>query len=461
MRISLIFLAFFFSLATFAGIEQAPPSFFYNYQKIVWADFQDAHYSLVYDIKKQKATATTTINFHLQEAGYPVFDNVTTPTKVYINGEETRQSLIPMPQNVTQARIVETYLEAGDHQLIIESPISNGTRWNRVSQGPRHKKVVSVASGFFIKDLTDRLFLEKYVPSNYEYDQYKMTFDVKILNSKVSHNVFANGDVTELAKNHIRIEYPQWYGSSSVFFHLVPKSRFVRYYLTYPSIDGRQIPIIIYSAFRFFNKMLKDRAFEVLAELENDYGPWPHPQVLIYGNNIRGGMEYPGATATSLVSLGHELQHSYFAKGLVPANGNSGWMDEAIASWRDKGHQTHELPFFSHSNIGGQSIYKRNTDKRSYEYGRSFMAYVDYRLKEIGKAGLKDFLRQYFEKRKFTTVTTEDFRSDLEEYAQMSFELDFDQYIYGQSTEKNNVHSHYHENPHHPQLTIEELESLI
>ena len=82
--------------------------------------------------------------------------------------------------------------------------------------------------------------MEKYVPSNYEYDQYKMTFDVKILNSKVSHNVFANGDVTELAKNHIRIEYPQWYGSSSVFFHLVPKSRFVRYYLTYPSIDGRQ-----------------------------------------------------------------------------------------------------------------------------------------------------------------------------------------------------------------------------
>ena len=171
-------------------------------------------------------------------------------------------------------------------------------------------------------------------------------------------------------------------------------------------------------------------------------------------------MEYAGATETSIVSLGHELQHAYFAKGIHPANGNSGWLDEAIASWRDKGHQTKERPFYNSANLAAHNSYTRKTDKRSYEYGRSFMAYIDYQLKDIGKPGLKDFLRTFVEKRMHTTVTTEDFKSDLEEYSNMSFTEDFAQYIYG-GHEKSNSHQHKgKENPHHPVITQEEL-SLI
>ena len=78
-------------------------------------------------------------------------------------------------------------------------------------------------------------------------------------------------------------------------------------------------------------------------------------------------MEYPGATATSLRSLGHEMFHSYFAKGVIPADGNSGWMDEGLASWRDKGYQTLTHPGYDMFNLGAHSPYKRNTDKNSYK----------------------------------------------------------------------------------------------
>ena len=143
-------------------------------------------------------------------------------------------------------------------------------------------------------------------------------------------------------------------------------------------------------------------------------------------------------------------------------------MDEAIASWRDKGHQSLEKPFYESANLGNHSPYTRKTDKRSYEYGRSFMSYLDHQLKEAGHIGLKDFLRIYFQKRKHTSVTTQDFVSDLEEYAAMSFDEDFRQYIFGEaqqlkSARSTPVHidSKILENPHHPKMTQQDLDSIL
>jgi hypothetical protein len=328
-----------------------------------------------------------------------------------------------------------------------------------ISNGTKFKKR-SVSSGFFIKDLTDRKFLERFVPSNYEYDQYKITFDVVIRNAKRSHEIFANGSVEKLGKNQFRIEYPDFYTASSLYFHLVPRGKFRKTRFKFKSIDGRKIPVTIYSKFHLRNWRMKARTKKVLRELERDYGPWPHPSLTIYGTKLSGGMEYVGATATSFISLGHELQHSYFAKGVMPANGNSGWMDEAIASWRDKGHKTYSKTNYSSVNLGLHNVYTRKTDDRSYVKGRSFMAYLSYQLKSLGKPGLKDFLKIYFNKRKFTTVTTKDFISDLEDYAGKSFKDDFSRYIFGSEVKSSKRRKRRH-NPHHPVHTQKELDELI
>ena len=54
----------------------------------------------------------------------------------------------------------------------------------------------------------------------------------------------------------------------------------------------------------------------------------------------RGGMEHCGATITSMSALAHEITHSWFARGVMPANGNAGWIDEGTARWRDRGYPT-------------------------------------------------------------------------------------------------------------------------
>lgn len=457
----LLALTLLFCTNAFADFSQAPPSFEYKGKKAVFVDFLRAEYDLTYDAKKADVFVKTIIEFEQFEEGYPLFDLKTKPYNVWVNGNKVKETLISLPDNASVMRLVGEKLSPGVHTLMLESTMKDGVRFNQ-----ERRNWENVSSAFFIRDLNDRLFLERYLPTNLEFDQYKMFMDVKVTNTKRWHSLFVNGEKTKINENHYRVEFPEFYGASAVYFHLVPINRFVRYYLTFPSIDGREIPVTIYSNYGWFNTKLKNKAWRVMKELEADYGPYPHDQLIIYGTGLRGGMEYAGATETSLVSLGHELQHAYFAKGLFPANGNSGWLDEAIASWRDKGHQTYDSPFYSYANLGNHSVYTRKTDKRSYEYGRSFMAYLDHKIKEIGKPGLKDFLRVYFEKRKYTTITTELFRSDLEDYMQMSLREDFFRYIYGEKPQQKHIHHHDHhghdfENPHHPIITEEELNSII
>jgi len=445
-----------FSFSSFAGIHQAPPSFIVDGQKAVFVDFITATYELDYHHKSRGAFAKTTIYFKSSETGYPIFDSVTEPSEVQIDGKVVTHSLTSVPGNVSYVRLAKINVKPGFHTLVVKTEIQKGLRfgWKGVS------------SGFFIKDLKDRMFLERFVPTNYEYDQYSMIFKVRVNGTNKTHNIFANGEVKEISPNYIQVKYPKHYTSSSVFFHLVPKSRFYRLHFNYTSIDGSSFPVTIYSVYRFRNLRFKRKTIKVLKELERDYGAYPHPKLVVYGTKIRGGMEYVAATATSYVSLGHELQHSYFAKGILPADGNSGWMDEGIASWRDKGHQTHSRPDYFSFNLAKHNVYTRKTDKNSYAKGRSFMAYLDYQLKQFGLPGMQNFLRHYFQKRKFTTVTTDDFKSDLEEYSNMDFTDDFNQYIYGghpdkKSKENSRSPAVEPENPHHPTYSEAEMNSII
>lgn len=448
MKFILIALA---SAAAFAGINQAPPAFQTEHGRAIFVDFKKATYHLLYDHKNKQAFADTEIEFEALEKGLPIFDSLNTPYGVSLDGEEVTQVLTPLPGDASKARVVIKEVEPGMHTLKIRTPITKGViyGWKGVS------------SGFFIKDLKDRNFLERYVPTNLEYDNYQMTFRVNIENASHRwHDIFANGEVTNPEQNVFEVTYPDFYTSSSVFFHLVPRRKFVRYYLKWTSSDGREIPVTIYSHWRWFNGMLKKKAWSVLEELEKDYGPWPHPQILIYGTGIRGGMEYVGATATSYVSLGHELFHSYFAKGVMPADGNSGWMDEGLASWRDKGYQTHEKPDYFSVNLAKHSAYTRKTDDRSYEKGRSFFAYIDYQLKAKALS-LKSFLANFFVKKKFTTITTQDLISELENYSGLSFREDFNQYIFGGVEDAGRSPAVDPINPHHPELTDEEFRSIL
>jgi hypothetical protein len=438
------------SLPALANLHLAPPDFSTKSGRVVFVDFKTAEYDITYDLANQVTTVKSRITFENTKSGKPVFDLVPKIFSARIDGVSVKTPLIELPGKASKARLVDLDIAPGEHVLEIESELTKYVSYD--DEGTR------VSSAFWIRDLKDRLFLEQFVPSNLEYDQYKMSISVKFTGvRKLNQEFFTNGTVTQTSPLSWKIDYPAYFTSSSLYFHTTRKGSYRRLDSVYKSIDGRNIPVTVYTMYLMQTSKFQSYTHEVLAELEKDYGPWGHPSFVAYGTLPgTGGMEHSGATQTSLAALDHELIHSYFAKGVMPANGNSGWVDEGIASWRDKGYQTHLVPQFSGSNLGGQSIYKRNTDDRCYDLGAKFMAYLDFRLQNVG--GLKAFLKGYFAAYNHMVITQEHFKNNLEFFSGLDLTHEFETLIWGTNPTDE---KHTHGNPKHLSMTESQLRSLL
>lgn len=419
--------------------------------KNVFVDFKEAKSTITYDLADYTVVAETEIQFYQPEAGHPIFDIIPTINEMSVDGNRANASLIYLPEGVSQVHALDQSISEGHHQMKISNTIENLVSFDSYNK--------TVRSAFWMSDLSDRRYLERYLPTNLEYDQYQNTFEIKIINTTKEHQIYANGEVREIGFNHFEITFPEHYTCSSIFFHLVEKDAHQEVRFTYNSIDGRQIPVTIYSDYNLEAFQMNTQQF--LAELEGDYGPWPHNHVIVYGAGM-GGMEYSGATRTSLSALGHELHHSYFARNMMPARGNAGWIDEALASWRDNGYPRGSVGSLEYSRMGGHSIYRRTTDTEAYGKGARLMAYFNYRLEE--KGGLRPFLKEYFHNHQAESFLTSTFKTELEAYLGQQLDNIFNPYVFGRANyteELLPITETQEENPMHPHMTDNELMMLL
>jgi hypothetical protein len=439
-------LAMLLSTSALANLNMAPPTLnLERNSKGVFVDFTKSISKITYDINNRKVYAKTVIKFNQALAGKPIFDLIETPTKILINSQESSTKTTSM-DGVSTVRYIDKVLPIGEHTLEVHNEINKNLSWSSDY----------VRSAFWMSDLSDRKYLEQYLPTNLEYDQYQNNIEVKVLNSQIEHVIYTNGQAEEISKNHWKITYPETYTASSLYFHMSKAGLKDEVKRVYKSVDGRDIPVVVYTSYSA-NKYMT-RALEILAELEADYGPWPHAQVIIYGAGS-GGMEYCGATITSMSALGHELIHSYFARGIMPAHGNSGWVDEAIASWRDANYRTYSKRHLSRTIMASHSTYKRTTDRNAYTKGMKFIGFLHGKLSP-GKDSFKVFLKSFFEERKFKPFKTYEFKDAIEKFYNTSLTEDFDNYIYGKNgIDKDNVKNR--ENIYHPHLSAKQLKDLL
>jgi hypothetical protein len=444
-----LLLSAFLSNSVFANLHLAPPDFDTENGRAVFVDFKTAHYDVTYNLLWKKTLVRSKIVFDQDKTGRPLFDLIPEASRVTLDGKPVSIQTVVAPDGTT-LRQVDMDLEAGQHILQIENSFSQNVRYNIFSR--------RVSSAFWIRDLKSRNFLEQYVPSNFEFDQYQMIMNVNFLGIKnSSQDIYTNGALTQTSPNSYKIVFPDYFTVSCPYFHTTPKGQKKRIDFTYKSIDGRNLPVTVYTSWWSHPIKFKLEAEKVFKELEADYGPWGHPGLVAYETFPgTGGMEHAGATQTSLAALDHEMLHSYFAKGVMPANGNSGWIDEAIASWRDYGYQRKPRPGFIGSDLGKGSLYQRNTDSRAYALGREFMAYLDYRLQDMG--GLKAFLKGYFTTYKHKVITAQHFKNNLEFFSGLDLTEDFDTYIWGVNPESPQKETG---SPAHRTLSQTELDSIL
>jgi hypothetical protein len=440
-------------LARTNDLAKRPRSFPVAGGKAVFVDFTEANYLITYDVDSRSASVRAVIRINVIEAGRPVFDSVEAPTSILLNNKtRVTASEVRTPENETTVRVLDQDLPRGQHTLTIDVPLKTLVEF--VSGG--------VKSGFWTSDLSHRQFLERYMPANFEFDQVKMVFRVEFKGLKSRQAIFTNGSVKELSGSSFEITYPDYFTSSSLYFHTTPAASVEELRFSYKSVDGRELPSVVYVAKNPLGlgsaqtlQTLRSRTIQIMQELEGDYGPFPHPHIIVY-NAGTGGMEYCGATITSMSALGHELFHSYFARGVMPANGNAGWLDEALASWRDGGYRRADN-MTGTSRMSAHPYYTRITDRQAYTFGARFMAYLDGKLRD--KGGLKPFMRHMVEKKVFAPLFVEDFVTELNKFYGMSFDEDFRRHTYDKSAVSTEKHSGDH--PVHRKMTIEDLRRIL
>lgn len=437
----------------FAGpndLVHRPKSFSVSGSKAVFADFKTADYEITYNIGARSASATATISLNMVESGRPIFDSVEAPVSIKFDGKSVTATETKTPQGETTLRVLDLEAARGNHTLVVEVPLKNLVEFTGSG----------VRSAFWTSDLSERQFLERYLPANFEFDQVEMSFTVKFEGSNVNQVIYTNGSVRSLRNNTYKINYPSYYTASSLYFHTMPDGDMEELKFSFKSIDGRELPGVIYLKRSMMGSKrtledLKSKTISIMQELESDYGAFLHPQIIVYNAGL-GGMEYCGATITSKSALGHELFHSYFARGVMPANGNSGWLDEALASWRDEGYQK-SGSMMGTSRMSNHPYYTRTTDRAAYSFGERFMRFLDSKTSE--KGGLKPFLRYMVDKRSKAPIFVEEFIQEMNRFYGMSFDSEFKQYTYGSSNSFPKSLEAKH--PVHRKLTVEELKKLL
>ncbi|MBS1962880.1 MAG: hypothetical protein JST04_11730 [Bdellovibrionales bacterium] len=448
-----------------ASIDQAPPSFPFANGEVVYVDFQKASYHIVYDFAAKTATVDTEIEFEAPKSGYPLFDLVPEPRNARLDDQDVEVAQIADPDSASKFRVLRTSVAPGSHRLTLSHTLEKNVDFR--SNG--------VASAFWMSDLTDRRYLEQYLPTNFEYDQYPMTIRLEITGAAGKPHVLrANGVVKNPSENVFEVEFPAFYTTSSMFFHLSPAGSIASRSFILKSVDGRDLPVEVYTNGDMSAYVAGTK--RVIAELEADYGPFPHPKVIVYGAGM-GGMEYSGATMTSPTAVGHELFHSYNARGVMPARGNAGWIDEAMSSFRDRKYATRSGPGGT-TRMAGHSVFTRMTDDDAYGKGADFMGWIAGRMNAAGK-DFKTFLRGYFHANFYHTMTTEMLKRAMEAYSGFDLDADFDTYIYGKTTKaapgsvwgvtsasptcggKPEAPKPLVENPFHPRLTEAQERALL
>lgn len=441
-----------FSSSVFANLQKAPKNFTYLDGMATFIDITTVDSKLEYNIGTATVTAVSRIEFEMNTEGYPIFDLIPNMISIEVNGLNTGASEIKDPTSNTRLRVLNKKLNSGTHTLLIKNEISNNLKF----------AAKSVRSAFWMSDLEDRKYIEQYLPTNFEFDQYQQILEVKIVGEENldEHQVYTNGLLKQLGVNHFKITFPEYFTASSLFFHLVEKGAYEEIRFTYESISGKMIPITAYKkSFLTSLSKVKSETLSILKELETNLGAWSHPSLTIYIAGS-GGMEHSGATITSMRALGHEITHSFYARGVMPINGNAGWIDEAIASWRDNNYNTVSSPNFSSTSMAAHSQYRRTTDRKAYTQGANFMAFLNKRLENQG--GLIVFLADFYKRYTHTNISTKMFKKQLELFSGEDFTAEFNQYIFGMgAAEGTKTTLEIKDNPFHPKLTKKQLLDLL
>lgn len=410
--------------ASHAGtnLDLAPPPKVVGGFRAVPIDMSRITATLTFDGATQSASGTATLDFRLgRHAGCPIFDLRQTPTAVFLDG-----AALPVAQIAQQdfgggaqaeLRVLQRVLDAGSaHQMRIDYGIglpqasTAGSYQPQVawSAGPR------LTFNFGFTDLGPGRYLEAFVPANLVFDQHELELEVRLLNTAIAHQPITNGQVTVLGAQHWRIVFPPATAAFSPLLELRAADTLASatHAVVLP-FSGQNVTVTAWklgtSAVDVAAQAATMAGF--LSDNESTSGRYLHGSRFTAFLN-QGGMEYDGATTSSVGSLRHEAFHSWWGRGLKPASQCDGWFDEAWTSYHDNGATSALALNFADPpvTLASRNPWVRTTPLASYTAGERLFRGL---AAMTSAATLRNGMNEFYAARQARPVTTEDIEAFL------------------------------------------------
>jgi hypothetical protein len=175
---------------------------------------------------------------------------------------------------------------------------------------------------FWMSDLHPGRYLEAWIPAPLCHDRFALHVELEIDGTAEPHAVFANG-----AQGSNGITYPPSFTSLSPMLVVAPEPRV-------ELVDAGGITVFKLAGPEVDLGACHSTIRECLDHNRDTFGDYLFGDTfLAYIWGTTRGMEYDGATSSSVGALEHEVFHSWFGRGIKPATANDGWIDEAFTTW--------------------------------------------------------------------------------------------------------------------------------
>jgi hypothetical protein len=386
------------------------------------ADFQSESLRLTFDVPAHMALAHAELQFRATETGSPLFRLTPAPTTALLDGQPIHVTAVRDPDDVATFLSLGSKLPGGsDHVLVVEYPLPD------VSYSASGVDFATSMLDVDIDPLRPPRFFDAYGPAGIEADQFQLSVELTLVGAGAPHRLFSNGSQVLTASDRWMIEFPDYFSTSSFFFHLT-EAPLVARELSYHGLE-RDIPITVYGQDAADTDDAIARLPGMFAELESEFGPYLHTAFTARIRLDTFSMEYAGAAETSLGALHHELCHSWFGRGVLPADGRSGWIDEAICTWHDLGPPRTPSSALESTNLANFSIWYQETPGAPHVPGMFLMSDLDRGLADQG--GLLPILRALYARWRGKPITTEQFLTFLDANAGSSFDAELQNRVYG------------------------------
>ncbi|HEX7167008.1 MAG TPA: hypothetical protein VF230_08505 [Acidimicrobiales bacterium] len=276
--------------------------------------------TLSFDCRVRMAYVESVVRFEIVDDGLePVFDLRQHVSSAELDGASIDPSLVDHDER--DVRVVRAALAPGAHELRLRYDLDVPRTVDPLAVGWT-SNAPGVVFDLWMSDLHTGRYLESWIPAPLCHDRFALAVDVEITGTSQPHAVFANGEYTERG-----VRYPASFTSLSPMLVIAPESRVEveeASGVTVFKLAGPEVDLgACHSSIR-----------EYLAHNGEVFGEYAFgDRFLAYVWGTTRGMEYDGATTSSVGALEHEVFHSWFGRGVKPASANDGWIDEAFCVW--------------------------------------------------------------------------------------------------------------------------------